>query len=66
MKWKIWYFNLPSILVSSFAEWTALPDGIQGVVEYEDRLKPDGNPTRVLISGGDWYWYWRLGFSVFI
>ena len=56
MKYRIWYSDY-SISIASFEEWSTLPDGIEGVVVYEDKETPAGFPYRILVSGGDWYWW---------
>lgn len=62
MKWKVWYRDY-RILVRDFREWVALPAGLQGVVEWQDKLSAEGFPLRVLISGTDWY-VWDAGHVV--
>lgn len=61
--WIVWYGPEQRTTITSFDEWKALPDGIQGVVEYEREKAPDGSLLRVIVTGVDWY-VWHEGHVV--
>lgn len=59
--WRAWFTEVPlqgKLLRFSSVNtpWEKLPrDGCLGIVLYEDRNKPDGNPLRLILSGHDHY-----------
>lgn len=56
----VWYDRGAPVRADTFADWVALKHGIEGVVEFEEELAPNGDHLKRMIHGTDWY-VWRGG-----